>query len=210
MTTKRNETPVRIWTVIQFESLLEKKGCIPLEFAEWPLYEYIGNGVIKTNCGVKRSPETILFYDMTGASEEVKAKFSDLTIELEVKEILKEPETKTEPEIGDRIATVMQLTELYSTSLMDITGTYSSLSRKDLEALGKDFVMIESTPEGIKLTATPNLSDGYVNNLYLRIDPSLLEGRLLSRISSELTELILQKNGFYRLAEGESFKKDMN
>lgn len=211
MTNNDNATPVRIWSIIQFDKLLEIRGQIPNDLANFPIYEYIANGVIKSNIGIIKRQDSILFYDVTHASEELKTKYSEFIMELEVKKIQNTQNTseeKASTDLGEKIATVMRLTEAFSTSIMNLTGTYPKLSKTEIKALGHDFVSIENTPEGIKLTPTLSIDDGYTRDLYLKVDPSLLDESLLAKISDELTELTRKENGFYVLAKDESLKKD--
>lgn len=210
MTTNDNATPVRIWSIIQVEKLLEDRGHIPNDLVNLPIYEYIGNGVIKPNMGVRRRQDSILFYDVTHASDQLKEKYGEFIMELDVKKIQNVPEENTPTDLGDKITTVMRLTETFSTSIMNVIGTYPELSKTEIEALGHDFVSVESTPEGIRLTPTLSVNDGYTSDLYLRISPSLLDENLLSKISSDLTELTRKPNGFYIPAKDESLQKDLS
>lgn len=208
MTNEHEQLTFRILDVIQPEKLLIDEGCIPEEIAAFPLYEYVADGVIKPSSGIKRNQDTILFYDVSQASEQLKEKYLKSIMELEVRSTDIQQSPSIPSTLGEKTTTVLQLTKTYSTSIMELTGCYSDLTKSERAVLGRDFVTLEHTKGEIHLKPVIRLNEGYFKDMYLRVDPSLLNETLLVKISGELTELIQKSDGSYRLAQGETLDSE--
>lgn len=185
MPDNKTDAIVRILDIIPVDSV---KGNTPDIFDTFPMYEYLSNGVIRINPGFKRKG-AILFYDVSSASEEFKNDHREMIIELDVSKILnplQERDEKDDVSLGNRITTIMSL-----------TGVYKDLNKDEISSLGKDFVVVTATEQGIKVGAVIR-AKSLPDNLYLRFDPSIVEQPLLDKISSDTTELERLDSGLYR------------
>lgn len=189
-----NKGVIRVLDIIPVESV---RGLSIDEFDQFPMYEFLSEGVIKQNPGRKRSRHDIIFYDVTRASNDFKVRYGDLISELEVHKIIGERKVQSDSPIAARITTIMRLDRIYPT-----------LDRTELAELGSDFVAIRNTDAGIRIVPIIT-TKGIPDNMCLRIDSSNLSNSLLARISEDITELLEKPNGLYQENDFGQGEKEM-
>lgn len=178
------ESSIRIFDIIPVSSI---EGRIPSEFDSIPMYEYVDEGIIKENYGYKKDHGTILFYDVSSQSEELKKRYANLIQEIEVNKVIRitSQRKKVETSQVGKIVTILPL-----------DGTYSTLKKEEITALGNDYVTVTSKEEGIEIKpiiSAKNIPD----NMYLKVNTNRLPNELIAALSSELKELIQKPNGLY-------------
>jgi len=208
---EKKEQAVRIMSVLPVDFLRGQTIDMP-ELNTLRMYQVLEGGVLKENAGIKRSHRDYIVYDVTNASDELKRQFGDFIMDMEVTNIIKEKTIFGKPlikeptkEPKDPIKTEGSTKDTESkkiTTLLSLLGEYGSLSREEKEILGYDFVNVEDTIGGIKITPALTGKDLRDGETYLRINENPIKENpipheLLERISGDITELAKKENGLY-------------
>lgn len=198
---EKNNESVRIIDVIEESKV---KGSSNREFNSLPLYEYISKGILKENMGVKKAPDSIFYYDVTNASEELRESYEPMIEELEVSTIIRNntverKQTTTLPGKIMSLLPIMYMKEIENPNI-----------RKQL---GTDFVSVSSTPEGIKVDPVLYV-DGKIDfsadsDYYISLNTEKLTPEMLTELSDKLVELVKKENGLYDSKESIQNKKTL-
>jgi len=189
---KTNES-IRILDVIEESQV---RGTSNKEFGELPLYEYISKGVLKESMGVKKEHDAIFYYDVSKASDELRESCASIIEEMEVTSIIRNNT------FGKKRNETMPGTILTLLPIMYIKEIENPNIRKQL---GSEFVSIENTPEGIKVSPTLCI-DGKIDfsaesEYYVSLKTEKMTPETLLELSDKLIELIKQENGLYNSKE---------
>ncbi len=160
-----------------------------------PVYTKVEDGVLKLSSGVQRKRD--IYFDVTTLPAEFHEKYNSVIEEMTVKRIIGEQSKNTVVPAG-RIIYLLPLDERYST-----------YNKTIIEELGKDFVKITVTGEGIKVDDLLKLGNTY-ENVYLRVHPEFFSEVASETVSSYLTELYQKENGLYEtLSKNMTDNKDL-
>lgn len=162
-------------------------GFSSLELSRLPMYSIVGSGILKPNIGVNNRNDLVV-YDVTNTDEAFKQSFAGCIYEITVLEIINEKKKRPSHMPASRI-----------TTLLSLLGNFQSLSDKEQHSLGCDFVRIEDTMEGLKVTPVIR-SKGPVGDVYLRLDTLKISPDVLNKISGDLVEIVQKPNGLYQLS----------
>ncbi len=162
------------------------------EFDTLSMYQLLGNGVVKENAGIKMSHCDYIVYDVTNAKEETKRAYADYIFDIDVHKVIKGNTFK-------RVSRESYLKGKSITTLMSILGVYRSLTTTDKEELGYDFVNVEDTPLGIKITPIFRGREFTSGNVYLRLSGKPIPQELFEIISNDITELTKKDDYFYEI-----------
>ncbi len=200
------EQAVRIMSVLPVDSLRGQIVNLP-ELNTLRMYQVLEGGILKENAGIKRNHHDYIVYDVTNASDELKKYYGDFIIDMEVNNIIKE---KTF--FGNHVIKepTTELKGKSITTLLSLLGEYGRLSRAEQETLGYDFVNVQNTMDGIKLTPVLRERDLKNGETYLRLDGKPISQELLEKISGDITELTKKENGLYEFTGyTEEVKKEL-
>lgn len=175
---------IRILDVLPMD---RARGITREELDSFKMYKVIEPGVLRENCGIKRRRSDIIVCDVTSASSEFKEKYSDRIVEMDVSEI--QPAFYQEEE-------KCYLNARKILDLLPVDGIYSSLSRDEMNRLGHNYVSIQSTQFGTRVTPVI-ISKTLPDNLYLIVNTATIGEELFEKISSELVELSKKENRLY-------------
>ena len=188
------------------EKQLTREWCVIFEYDyipeldAYPLYEFLGDGLVKENPGRKR-PDKVLFYNVTSADDDFKRKYSSIIHELEIKNVEEISIVKDEKPY-DRKGKI-------EVAITVPSETYKNLSKQEKKMLGYDFCTMEQKEDGIEFKPLVTSKEALPEVLYLRIHPENLSDELNAKISSETFELVKLENGLYSLADYTSKEKEM-
>lgn len=180
------ENAVRIFDLLPEASV--NSTSFTNEFNKIPLYTIVGEGVLKSNPGIKRRDEN-LFYDVSEASQELKDAYADSIVEYQVKKVVNSlsSKQKSNNQVAGKIISVLSL-----------LGEYQNLTALERDQVGHDYVTLESTEEGIKVKPLITLKgNDCPGNTYLLVDPSTLLPDLQAKLAGDTTELIQMHNGLF-------------
>lgn len=190
---EKKEQAVRIMSVLPVDFLRGQTIDMP-ELNTLRMYQVLEGGVLKENAGIKRSHRDCIVYDVTNASDELKRQFGDFIMDMEVTNIIKEKTIFGKPLIKEH---TRKIEGKSITTLLSLLGEYGGLSREEKETLGYDFVNVEDTVDGIKVTPALREKDLRSGETYLRLNEKPIPHELLEKISCDITELTKKENGLY-------------
>lgn len=201
---RKSETvnPQRTMNVIYVDTLrgMSKEDCDVVFKNQFTLYKVIRVGILKVSAGIKKSPSDVFVLDVTGAPDWFMERYSSFITTMPVISIVGELKSEKVEYPGSKI-----------TSLLSPIGVYSTLEQTMCEAIGNDYVSLIHTPNGLRLEENPNLRGSVPGDVYIRIDTSVMSDGLLSVISSEIVELVQDKDGLYRIVgEEPSYNKSID
>ncbi len=187
------EQAVRIMSVLPVD-FLRGQDLDTKELNTLRMYQVLEGGVLRENAGIKRDHHDYIVYDVTNASDELKRQYGDFIMDMEVTNVIKEKTIFGKPIIKEP---TRELKGKAITTLLSLLGEYGALSMDEKETLGYDFVNVEDTMEGIKLTPALRERDLRDGETYLRLNDKPIPHELLEKISSDITELTKKENGLY-------------